>query len=97
MEQSGKLYGIQHINKDAIEVQRSLATNVSQFLAAYRELIPEDANLRFQWNDPAKALAGEARSEDWSRWTFNVLFHLHSKLHSLTIGVFVEQLGDFAS
>ncbi|KAI0036130.1 nucleotide-diphospho-sugar transferase, partial [Vararia minispora EC-137] len=71
MQESGKLYGFQHIAGDPVEVQRSLAANVSEFLAGHPDLIPEGANLRFQWREVEKALSGRAGSEDWTRMTFN--------------------------
>jgi hypothetical protein len=74
MEKAGKLYAFEKIMPDSTAVQESLASNVSHFLANYPRLLGDDLNLEFQWNDPEKALAGRAKTEDWTRLTFNVSF-----------------------
>lgn len=67
--------GFVQVNADASWVQPSLAANVSHFLASSSSLLPPDANHEFVWKGPegaAKALKGDAESDDWSGMTFYV-------------------------
>ncbi|KDR70699.1 hypothetical protein GALMADRAFT_103088 [Galerina marginata CBS 339.88] len=64
------VYGFVQVDHDVISVQPSLAPNVSQFLYENRHLIPTDTNLHFVWKGDegvAKAIAGTANSDDWTR------------------------------
>ncbi|KIJ49903.1 glycosyltransferase family 15 protein [Sphaerobolus stellatus SS14] len=70
MRDRGAVYGFIQINEDAVFVQPSLASNVSQFLSKHRAMVPPGANMKFQWKEPEKALAGNGKSEDWTRLQF---------------------------
>jgi len=68
------LVGFVQVIDDALFVQPSLASNASAFLTSHKHLVPEGANLKFGFKDTAKALAGTATADDWTKFMFYVSY-----------------------
>ncbi|KAG6918181.1 hypothetical protein DXG01_016166 [Tephrocybe rancida] len=62
--------GFIQVAYDVEWVQRTLASNVSAFMATERENFPHEANHGFVWNgdeNVAKAMKGEAGNQEWTK------------------------------
>ncbi|KIJ49931.1 glycosyltransferase family 15 protein [Sphaerobolus stellatus SS14] len=90
MRDRAAVYGFLQTNEDAVFVQPSLASNVSQFLSKHRAIVPPGANMKFQRKEPKRALAGNWKSEGWSSFMYNNWEISH---HSAG-GFFYERWGD---